>query len=64
MNKKIEIIYPHYNGTASWWKTNRYDIKIGNTTHYIYDYNVIRLFEVMIKENLINAQNMKKVVSK
>lgn len=50
--KKIDkIIYPHFNGTAVWYKKNRYDIVVGDTTYFIYDYECIRLLEMFLELN-------------
>ncbi len=49
LKKSIDkIVYPFENGTHKWYKTNRYDIVCGDTTFYIYNWDVIRLLEILI----------------
>ena len=48
--KQIErIIYPRENGTHKWYKRTRWDVKVGNTKYYFYDYNTIRVLEFLIE---------------
>jgi hypothetical protein len=56
LEKIDKIIYPHYNGTAVWYKKNRYDIVVGNVTYYIYDIEVIRLLGILMELNDIKQK--------
>lgn len=50
LSKIKKIVYPHYNGTAVWYKRNRYDVVLENGDKiFIYDWNVIRLLEFLIE---------------
>ena len=44
-----KIVYPDENGTAIWYKKNRYDIVVENKTYFIYNYQVIKLLEILIE---------------
>ena len=51
MRKIDKIIYPHYNGTAVWYKQSRWDVVTGNITTYFYDIEVIRMLEFLLSED-------------
>ena len=61
--KPGDIIYPHYNGTAGWFKKSRWDviIRISKTelkTSCLYDYSSVRAIE--ITRELNNEKGRKK----
>lgn len=50
---KIKIVYPEYNGTSVWYKRTRYDVIIGNTTYFFYNWDAIRLLEILIEQGFL-----------
>jgi len=51
-----KIIYPDENGTAIWYKRNRYDVVCGNITTFFYNWEVIRLLEFLIEQDVKGAK--------